>query len=173
MRNARVCPSYNNWHGPSCGWKGRKTSFPGINGFGFDEWLTSNVVTNTFPWMKRGLPYYIGFVQAFKSQKPSFVTDVDLFVIDSKMNRLKIGEIKNCRRLTSNEARALHTLFQNTGVLANMQAQLLAAAPTYPDLAAQPPEEVINVAYAQSDISFQANATPVGHTYKRYNTLYF
>jgi hypothetical protein len=122
--------------------------------------------------MKQGLPYCIGFVQAFRRQKPGFITDVDLFVIDQAKNRLKVGEIKNCRRLTNNEANSLHTLFQNTGVLASMQTQLSTFAPAYPSLAAQPAEEVINVAYAKSDISFQANATPVGHTYSRYSILY-
>jgi hypothetical protein len=182
-RIARLCPSTNNWTGPSGGWKGPAgTTFPAKYGFGFDEWLNANQVMNLFPeWMTENVTYCIAFIQAYKKQRPGFCAPVELFIIDQNHERLVVGTLKSCRRLSTAESDQAFNFFSKNGVLAAMQGQITPVpAPYWPRLGVHPPltslaqhtQEMFNCCFQLSELTLLATARhPAIHNYRKYNNL--
>jgi len=188
MRFARVCPNNNHWSQPDDGNKGGiGTTFPGTCGFGFEEWLgRTGWIWNGpgFDWMSTGTDYHCGFIQAFRRQPEQAIHDVELFIINANSNRVAVGHINQCRRLTAAEIAAVFQVYNANGWIAIMQQELSAAnqqaiqhhqAQPYPHQLANlghAPHEIFNACFRISDLHYANNPVPRRYQYSRYGILY-
>ncbi|MBY0409568.1 MAG: hypothetical protein K2Q97_05435, partial [Burkholderiaceae bacterium] len=68
--------------------------------------------------MKPNTDYSIVFIQSYKTQRPGFRDDLELFTIDPQGTRLLVGSIKDCVRLSASESAFLHAALNANGALA-------------------------------------------------------
>ena len=186
VRKARLCLNSTFWSNPSGGWKGPygrlPWTFPAGHGFGFEEWLTANSVTNLFSWMTRDTRYRIAFIQAYRNQQPNFIAPLELFIIDGNRIRRIVGTIQSCRRLSPAESAAAFNLFNGNGVLAAMQGQITPVPapfhiPLVPHLPlagmGHNPEEIFNCCFQIADLALLRQPyPPANHNFHRYTILY-
>lgn len=168
MRYARICPNTNGWSCPSNGSKGGKNSFPGINGFGFEEWLLGCPIIHG--GNLNGLR--VGFIQAYKGQKESFQDDVTLYYLDSQLNRISAIKINQCRRLTQQEAALIFSQYNTLGnsFISTMKAQIARLNLIFPQNLQ--PLDIFNVVFNPNSAFLLNPQIPCsnGHTY--YTHLY-
>lgn len=165
MRYARICPNTLSWCQPSGGSKGKPNSFPGIRGFGFDEWLLGAPTING--GHLNG--FRAGFIQAYKKQMPNFIDDVTLYLLGPGLSRTSVIEVRQCRRMTDAEAAYVFNQYQSSGFISSMQNQLSQHGLSMPQN--QQPLDHFNVVFLPSSASLlQKQPCTSGHT--RYSNLY-
>lgn len=168
MRYARVCTNTNGWRHPSNGSKGGKNSFPGQNGFGFEEWLLGCPIIqgNYLNGMQ------VGFIQAYKKQNPNFQDDITLYYLDSQLNRISAIQINQCRRLTQQESAYVVAQYSasNNGFMSTMKNQLANLNLNFPQNLQ--PLDMFNVVFNPNSAFLVSpqKLCPRGHTY--YTHLY-
>ena len=198
-RYARVCPNKHDWTYPDDGTKGGGgLNFPATYGFGFEEWLGRlEWVWNgpRFDWMKDGVDYHCGFLQAFKEMPkeaqltyhwtPVFDYDIELYIKDYKTRRVAVGHIDNCRWLQRNEIVQIYNTYNANGWLKTMQTELDAANRTattkYKGMQAygsqlvdmsQRPGDIFNACFAIHDFHIGPNVIR-SYNHERYTELYY
>ena len=166
MRYARICPNTNNWTSPSGGKKycGPRT-FPGMNGFGFDEWLLGT------PMIKNGefKGYKAGFIQGFRGQPASFVTDVSCYWIEdhkSKSSNLAIV-IEKCQKLSEQEASDIFEEYRRDNFIETMITHLDGLSLAFPAISDS--LSVFNVVFKPRDVEL---ITPPCQSSKKHPRFY-
>jgi len=170
MRYARICPNANGWVSPSGGNKWSNTSFPdngkGGFGFGFDEWLLGT------PVIKSGIfkGCQLGFIQAFKRQKPVVLHNVSCYWLDANKQAHLAIEIKNCQKIGDTDLLAVCREYIADDFTKKMDKDLKSLglhAPVRCD-----PLEVFNVVFKAEDahLIIPPSQSPVNEP--RYSILY-
>lgn len=188
IRYARICPNKNGWQRPDNENKGSQaTTFPGKFGFGFEEWLGRfDWIWNgpRFQWMEAGVQYHCGFIQAFKKQPEQAIHNVEFFIIDENSNRILVGQINGCRRLSATELVTVFNIYNSSGWLTLMQTELNLAnqnamqkyrAVQYRNQLANmgnAPQEIFNVCFRVKDFDIINPLQIRRYFHQRYSNLY-
>ena len=168
MRYARICPNANNWTSPSGGEKyGGPTTFSWKNGFGFDEWLLGTPVIKSGKF--KG--YKLGFIQAFKDQKPGISHEVGCYWLDDNKQAHLAIQIKQCQKIDDSELLKVCREYIKDEFTEKMDGHLRSlglCAPIRCD-----PLEVFNVVFKTDDVQLivPPSNSPVSH--HRYSKLYY
>ena len=119
----RICWNTFSWQHPSGKPKGESKSHAAAHGFGYDEWLGRT------EWLsKDGFRY--GFLQPYRKKKTGFIVPVvNLFTIEQqprgiKRQRLLVGRLVNCEKLSDQEAQSAFLEFERWGWLKTMQREV-------------------------------------------------
>lgn len=183
-RFARICYNTNSWDKPSNQVKGKENSFPGRQGFGFDEWLLDTRKLS-FPISLSSLYYddasykkitqktdlVAGFIQAYKHLPAGQIHDLFLFSINSGSFNIEL-EIKDCMRLSDYDANQIKNIHYNHYYTNDMSNDLSGLS-----LSIGSPSnsiDVFNVAFSISNATLVKSKTPYGKTKNnRYSRLYY
>ena len=171
MRYARICPNTNGWRSPSGPHKWSPGSFPGINRFGFDEWLLGTPVIQSGNFKGRRAAFIQGF--NMRGIRAGFFADVSLFWLDGNRPRNAYTAIKinHCEKLSDQDALAIGREYKRAGFVNQMNRHLVGLGLRPPVIA--DPLDVFNVVFSPDAIQLvQPNTlSPVGG--HRYSNLYY
>lgn len=170
MRYARICPNTNGWTSPSGGEKWSRLSFPGLNGFGFDEWLlgTPPITTGRFAG------YKAGFIQGFRTRAPGFVTDVSCYWIDGAAPRQSHFAlvILNCQKLSPTDALDIRAQYTAGGFIQSMAQSLNVLHPPLNPIFPADPLDMFNVVFEDGAATLIVPPHPVTNRGFQYTRLF-
>ena len=145
----RLCWNTSNWNHPSGNPKGERETFAARNGFGHEEWL------NRSKWVENRNGWRYAFLQPFAHKKSGFVAgNLVLFTIDPHRpkgsNRLFVGTLRHCVRLSDSQAKSAFQAFKRQGWLGQMHSELASAGINAP--ISCNPIDVLNVMFKTEDL---------------------
>jgi hypothetical protein len=171
MRYARICPNTNGWTSPSGGEKWSRLSFPGLNGFGFDEWLlgTPLITAGRFAGCKAG------FIQGFTRYALRPPEDVSCYWIDGAAPRQAQFAlvILNCQKLSPTDARAIYAQYKRGGFIQAMANSLNALNPPLNPVFPADPLDMFNVVFKDGDAKLIATPHPIINRGFQYTRLFY
>ena len=115
VRYCRICWNTNGWQKPSGDAPKLETqSYVQTNGFGHEEWL--------FNFGRTTGKYKYSFIQGFNTKNQKYqnsIFDVILYTISST-RRYFVGQIKDCKILSEEEADEISRIYKQQGWLDEM-----------------------------------------------------
>ena len=170
MRYARICPNTNGWKSPSGGQKWSRLSFPGLNGFGFDEWVLGTPTIRAGPFAG----YKAGFIQGFRRYQPGTTEDVSCYWIDGaapRRSHLAIV-ILNCQKLSESDALAIRSEYAAAGFIRQMTSDLIGLNPPVRRTFPPAPLDMFNVAFKEQDVTLVSSPQSFRNRGYQYDRLF-